>query len=445
MKESTIKKSIIAALAVVTMSAGAQVDVQPDIQNYRLPGFDGLNTFETKKDNTTPFSGLKVRVGGDFALQFQGINHENKWNSDSLSGVPELVNLGTNFNLPTANLNLDVQLADGVRMHLRTYLSSRHHNEAYVKGGYIQMDKLDFIKDGFLSNIMDFTTIKIGMDELNYGDAHFRRSDNAGAIYNPFVGNYIMDAFTTEAFAELTFMPNDWIIVAGLSNGNLNQSVTVTPDQENKVSLYGKLGWDSQVNDDLRVRVTGSFLTSPGYYNGGWLYAGDRAGARYYSVMQADGDGDDFRSGRFNPDFKKFTSFQVNPFVKWKGLEFFGVFEMVMGDRADDETKVDDKYIFKGGSYTQLGAEAIYRFGSWDQFYGGVRYNSVSGSTNEYSADDFSTGINRFNVGLGWFMTKNIMAKLEYVTQSYTGEGYKATKYDNGNFNGVMFEAVIGF
>ena len=42
-------------------------------------------------------------------------------------------------------------------------------------------------------------------------------------------------------------------------------------------------------------------------------------------------------------------------------------------------------------------------------------------------------------------MTKNVMAKLEYVSQSYSGDGYLATRYQDGNFNGVMFEAVIGF
>lgn len=51
--------------------------------------------------------------------------------------------------------------------------------------------------------------------ENNYGDAHFRRSDNAQAIYNPFVGNLIMDAFTTEVGAELYYRKNGlsvWLV-----------------------------------------------------------------------------------------------------------------------------------------------------------------------------------------------------------------------------------------
>src|SRR5690606_25104763 len=135
-----------------------------------------------------------------------------------------------------------VQLADGLRMHLRTYLSSRHHNEAYVKGGYIQMDNLNFLHDGLLEGLMNVTSIRIGMDEFNYGDAHFRRTDNARAIYNPFVGNYIMDAFSTEAFGEVTVLTSGFVGVLGVTNGKLNQNVTVNTryNHDNALSFYGK-------------------------------------------------------------------------------------------------------------------------------------------------------------------------------------------------------------
>ena len=185
---------LITLIALLGFSTNAQ-----DLQFLRATGYDGLNVFETKKDNDVEFKKLKVKVGGDFAIQFQGLYHSNDANN--------LTAIGSNVNLPTANLNFDVQLADGVRMHLRTFLSSRHHNETWVKGGYIQMDKLNFIKQDFLKGLMDITTIRVGVDQLNYGDAHFRRSDNAMAIYNPFVGNYIMDAYTVEPFIELTFQP----------------------------------------------------------------------------------------------------------------------------------------------------------------------------------------------------------------------------------------------
>lgn len=400
---------------------------QPEMQYYRTPGFEGLNVFETSKDNDVPFNGFKLRVGGDFALQFQALNHET-------GSGDTLVDLGSNFNLPTANLNLDAQVADGVRMHLRTYLSSRHHPEAWVKGGYIQIDKLDFVSDGFLSGFMDIATIRIGLDEINYGDAHFRRSDNANAIYNPFVGNYIMDAFTTEAFGELNLQHNGLLAVLGVSNGNLNQSVNYG-GSEPAASIYAKLGYDKQMNDDLRIRLTGSFLNSPSYDNGRYLYSGDRTGARYYWVMVPEGASDNFRSGRFNPGFRSFNSFQINPFIKYQGLEFFGIYEMTSGATADVEAA-------QGGSYTQLAGELIYRFGANERIYVGGRYNLVSGKANENAAEQ---NISRFNLGGGWFMTDNVMMKVEYMNQAYSGDGFVGTVYEEGTFNGVVLEAVIGF
>ncbi|MBX2844287.1 MAG: hypothetical protein KTR26_21145 [Flammeovirgaceae bacterium] len=400
-----------------------KLSLQPEIQNYRVPGFDGLNVFEDPKDNDIEFEGLKVRLGGDFAMQFQGINHSTGSPSDTL------VNLGTDFNLPTANLNIDVQLADGVRMHLRTYLSSRHHSESWVKGGHISIDKLDFIQEDFLSGLMEIVTVKIGLDEINYGDVHFRRSDNARAIYNPFVGNYLMDAFATEAFGEVYLRKNGWLGMLAISNGKLNQNVVTAPNADNKISFYGKLGYDNDLSDDLRLRLTGSW-----YINNGdtrkYTYAGDRAGSRYYHVMETESSGGGDFSGRFNPGFNQLTSFQINPFVKFKGLEFFGIFES-----ASDGSDAD-------GSYTQLGAELLYRFGSWEQLYVGGRYNGVSGNDTENGPDK---KISRVNIGGGWFLTKNIVAKLEYVNQSYSGDGWNGSLFQDGEFDGLMIEAVIGF
>jgi len=140
------KTGLFAVMAGFAITAFAQ-GIQPDLQYYRLPGYGGLNVFETgKKNNEVEYDGFKVRLGADFALQYQLISHEA---DVSNTGGIRMAYLGNSVNLPTANLNIDAQLANGVRVHLRTYLSSLHHNEAWVKGGYIQIDRLDFIKDGF--------------------------------------------------------------------------------------------------------------------------------------------------------------------------------------------------------------------------------------------------------------------------------------------------------
>ena len=418
--KATFLKSILAG--VMLFSTIAIYAQQPSIQYFRYNDKRGLSVFETSKDDTVKYDGLKIRVGGDFAMMFQGISQSNDLVGDTL------VELANNFSLPTANLNFDVQLEDGVRMHLRTYLSSRHHTEAYVKGGYMQIDKLDFISPGFLEGLMNITTLRVGMDEINYGDTHFRRSDNARSIFNPFAGNYIMDAFTTEPFVEVMLQSNGFLGMVALSNGRLNQSPTAGDDGH---VFYAKLGYDKQLNEDFRFRLTGSLYSSSDKGTRDYIYNGDRAGSRYYSVLHGINDGGSDFLPRLNPGFAYHTAFQINPFVKYSGLEFFGVFEKT--SNGDDDT---------GGSFTQLGAELIYRFGTTEQLYVGGRYNSVSG---EFADGAPSSDINRLNLGFGWFMTKNIATKLEYVTHKYEGDGWNGSKFQGAEFDGIVIEATIGF
>ncbi|AFL83918.1 hypothetical protein Belba_1289 [Belliella baltica DSM 15883] len=430
----TFYKIQLVFIALTLMVINTTYSQQPGLQYFRPNDKNGLNVFEPSKEDTVIFDGLKVRVGGDFAMQFQGIRQSNT--------AGNLTKLGSDFNLPSANLNLDVQVLDGVRMHLRTYLSSRAHNEAWIKGGYMRVDNLDFVKPGFLEGVMKYASITIGLDEFNYGDARFRRTDNARGIFNPFVGNYLMDAFSTEAFGELTVQKNGLLAVVGLTNGKLNQNVTVTDNTDNKPSFYGKLGFDKQLNEDFRVRLTGSWYINNGTSTGTWLYGGDRAGTRYYNVLYTLPDANGVaeggpRDGRFNARFTKLTALQINPFIKYKGLEFFGIYELANGNNEFTQPGPDTE-----GGFTQLAAELLYRFGADERFYIGGRYNTVNGKMRESATENLD--ISRLNLGGGWFISKNILTKLEYVKQSYNGEAWTG-RFAGAQFNGVTLEAVISF
>lgn len=415
-------KTTITTLFVLLLSGLMTLQAQQsrDLQYYRAPDQTGLNVFESPATSDVPYDGFRLRVGGANTLQFQGLSHEN-------SGAT-LLDIGPNFNLATSNLDLDVQLHRGVRMHLRTYLSSRGHAEAWVKGGYLQVDRLDFISEGFASDLMDRITIKVGHMQINYGDNHFRRSDNGQAIHNPFVGNYIMDSFTTEVGGEIYYRQNGFLAMFGVTNGKLNQSVVDTPIMT-RPSLLGKIGYDTQVDPDLRVRLTGSIYHS-GQSANNTLYTGDRAGGRYYHVLT---DASAARTGRWDPGFRnEVTAFMVNPFVKYRGVEFYGVYELSSGQGATEP---------ENRTFTQYGAELLYRFGSSENFYLGGRYNLVTG---EQAGTGLDVDITRYNFGGGWFLTKNILTKVEYVHQSHDGFAPGTTLHD-GRFSGIMLEAVISF
>jgi len=247
-------------------------------------------------------------------------------------------------------------------------------------------------------------------------------------IYNPFVSNYIMDAFTTEPFFEVTLLPSDFILVAGVTNGRLNQSPI---KGDNGFVFYSKVGFDKQMNDDLRLRLTGSLYSSSDKSTRDYIFGGDRAGGRYYSTLATVANGGTDFDPRFNPGFAYHTSVQINPFIKFKGLEFFGLMEFV--NNGNDAV---------GGSYSQVGLEGLYRFGMNEQWYLGGRYNSVSGEKTDIA---LTNDISRTNIGGGWFMTNNVLLKLEYVNQEYSGGGFTGSRFQDGKFNGVVLEAAISF
>ncbi len=428
-------KSFLIAAALVAGSATAAISqgIQRDVQFWRPYDQRGVNVFETSKLDTVPFEGVKVRIGGNFTQQFQSLDHENTadavLNSDGVN-VNELVEIGFGSNLATANLNIDVELLDGIRLNLVTYLSSRHHQETWVKGGYLQFDKLPFL--GNPEWFSKYLTLRIGHMEINYGDSHFRRTDNGNALFNPFVGNYIMDAFTTEVGGDVTFQSNGFLVVGGITGGEIQGGIT-SPDSR-ELSFIGKLGYDKQLSEDFRLRVTGSIYTTSGSARN-TLYGGDRGGSRYYLVLENTlaSTSTNFTSGRINPGLTdNVTAIVFNPFIKYRGLELFGNFEQAKGKAA---TETEDR------TWKQLGADAVYRFGSYEKFYVAGRYNKVNGPL---AGSGLEVSIDRFQIGGGWFVSKNILAKVEYVNQKY--HDFATTDIRNGGkFNGLMIEGVIGF
>lgn len=388
--------------------------------------------FEQDQLKKEDFQDLKVKVGGDFAMQYQMLNHH----ADST-----LIPLGKGFNLPTANFTIDALLAPGIRVNLETYLSSRHHNEAWVKGGYLVLDELPFLNSPTIDRLMEHLTLKVGDMEINYGDAHFRRTDNGHAISNPFVGNYILDAFSTQVAVEAMYRNSGWLLMGAISNGSLKPSLvgysastkTYTPyDTHKELAFYWKAGYDKQINDDLRLRLTLSGYHSPDNHSGA-LYNSDRAGSRYYLIMnRAKNDAGDVDitknhlSGNFGPGTViKDNSFMANLFTKYKGLEVFGTWESFRGklpNKSDSE-------------YNQYAIEGLYRFGKEEQFYAGARYNAVN--------NDLDQTVNRFQVAAGWYMLKQVMMKLEYVKQDYNK--FTALYGEDAGFDGFMFEAAISF
>jgi hypothetical protein len=165
------------------------------------------------------------------------------------------------------------------------------------------------------------------------------------------------------------------------------------------------------------------------------LYSGDRAGSRYYFVLENTAATETAQkdSGLLNPGFKnELTACQVNPFVKFRGLEVFGVIERANGRAFTEPT---DR------TWHQYAVDTVYRFLADEKLYAGVRYNKAFGEMTGITGD---VGAERWQVGGGWFILPGLLAKAEYVNQKYFG--YPPTNIKNGGkFKGMMLEGVVAF
>ena len=403
-----------------------------EISNFRPHDARGLNTFEAPKAEGVPYDGFKLSWGAAFTQQFQGLAHDNSATPVIVGGnnINQLIDIGNGFNNADANLYLDAQVAKGIRVALTSYLSSRHHNETWVKDGYLLIDASPW-EQATLDNLFKYITLRVGHFEINYGDMHFRRSDNGQTMFNPLIGNLLMDAFTTEIGAELYGRKNDYFGMAAVTGGEVRGQVT-KPEQRSP-SLMGKLGFDRQFSQELRGRLTGSIYHTDKSINN-TLYTGSRAGSRYYYVIENAQATESAQawSGDVRPGFSnRVTAWVVNPFVKFQGLELFGNVEQAEG-RAATETS--------NRTWNQYAGEGVYRFLK-NQLYLAGRYNVADGRLQGMTAD---VTVDRIEAGGGWFLTPNLEAKAEYVKQTYKDFPTNDIRHD-AKFDGIMVEAAVSF
>ncbi len=405
-----------------------------EIQHIRANDKRGINVFESPKNDAVPYEGFKLSFGGAFAQNFQGLGHSNTAAPKVTNNVNanQLMQIGHGFNNAAANLYINAQLAPGIRVAMTSYLSSRHHQETWVKDGYLLIDESPLDVQA-LKTLMKYVSIKAGHFEINYGDAHFRRSDNGNGLYNPFVGNLIMDAFTTEVGAEVYLRANGFMAMGAMTGGEIKGNI-LTPNDRSPAYI-SKLGFDRQLNPDVRVRLTGSRYSnskSPA----GTLFAGDRAGSRYWYILEntAATSTAQATSGLINPQFRRsVTSYQLNPFVKVRGLELFGVIEQAKGINAATETT--------RRTWNQYAAEATYRFLGDETMFIAARYNTAEGKLPGITQ---KVGADRSQLGAGWFLTPNVLLKGEWVNQKYTD--FPTTDIrSGGRFKGFMVEGVVSF
>ena len=398
-----------------------------------------VQQFEPEKD-TSAFKGKpEVSFNTDLTFNYQGLSHDF-----DLPGTTTERNLQPGLSLPQANFDINAKVMSGFNVKLETMLSSHHHNETYVKGGYATIDNLDFIAPGFASDLMRNMTIKVGVDDINFGDDHYRRSDNADVMRNPFVHNMGVESYMQAPHIEVYYrIPAiSSLIMVGITNGQVNpDDVTESHDagkgSSNRPTGYAKFAFDNQLNDTLRVRLSESVYYVSGTNKGSSLYSGDKAGTVSRNIFDTNPSlstqSDDF-GALWNAlsGFSDLTVSKTHFFTRYIDTEFYAMLELADGaDGSNRDMKM-----------THYALDLVQRFSN-DKFFVAGRYENAKVDYVVTNYNGKEAELTQWQLGLGWYLSKNAEAKLEYINQER--ENNAAYVGGNAEFKGYMISTALSF
>ena len=357
----------------------------------------------TQRPTQLPKMSVRVNTVG----YWQALNHN--------IGDGSFNGLMSGFQSAAGNISFDGEMAPGLDLHFEVYLSSRHHEgQVTPREGYLMVTAppagLNFRP---VQRLFDFISVKAGHFEIDFGNQHLRRSDNAQVQQNPLVGNYVVDPNVVYVGAEVFSKPQrlNWLL--GLTNGQTTGDL-----QEGRgYAMHGKLWGDVSSS----FSVAGSYYrvdqsqTPTGYPLGGSfsnLFAGNRSGGRYAGVLRGGGEPGQILPG----NGQDITAWQLDAAFEARTLSVRGHYGGV-GDADINGTNPADEATFDspGERWSYYGIEAVYNFNP--SFYGAARY---SGATAELLNGTAASGaVERYQVGFGFWINNGILLKVEYVDQTY--------------------------
>ena len=392
--------------------------------------------FETTKDPGAEFTGFKLDFGAAFTSQVQNLSHSNTAAPNVVNGVNanQLADIGFGFNNSTANLYLNAQLAPGIRVALTSYLSSRHHNETWVKDGYIQIDE----------SPIDFAPLKMLIEIVTCASGTWRSTTatRTSAAATTATRSTTRSSATTSwtpsrprSAARSTSRPTS---VDRDGRGDRRRDPrhgadarTARPDATSASSAS-----TGRSNTDLRVRLTGSMYKADKAMSN-TLYGGDRAGSRYYYVLENTAATETAQkdSGLHQSGLQEQGDGVPGEPVR-EVPRPGGVRRASSGPKGKASTEATER------TWKQYAVDTVYRFLPDEKLFVGARYNKAHGELAGITGD---VGAKRWQVGGGWFVTPNVLAKAEYVNQKYFG--YPASEHQERRHSstGMMLEGVVAF
>lgn len=403
-----------------------------------IVGSMGLSAADDNNTNQNLVVTPGFSVGVNTVGYWQALNHSNSDGS--------LNSLTTGFQSAAGNLNFRSKVAEGIDLYFEIYLSSRHHEgQVSPREGYLTITAvpqgLNFLP---VNKVFEYLNVKAGHFEIDYGNQHLRRSDNAQVQNNPLIGNDVVDPNVVYVGMEISTKPQRFNAMLGITNGQ----TTGDFQEGHKYAFHGKAWgevapWMQVAGSYYRADQSGNPIGYPVGGSFGNLFSGNRSGGRYADVLGGGGE-----PGQLIPgNGQDITAWQGDIELHAGKLTLQGHFGNIRDADTDGTNPKDESTFGKPAeSWDYYGIQAVYGMGS--PIHAAVRYTGAT--VKELKGSPASGQVARLQVGIGLWVARGLLVKVEYVNQTTTGFG-EGTAVDrlavglDPKFSGIISEVSVSF
>jgi hypothetical protein len=325
-----------------------------------------------------------------------------------------------------------------IELYFDLYLASRNHpSTTYGNQGYLLVKDVpeNLQSLAFLKPVFKHVDLKAGAFLVDFGDQQTWRSNNAKVQKNPLVGNFVVDPNFVSVGVQAMSKPGRLGWVGAITNGTNTEDFS----SGRGYAFNGKL----YAYPIKPLRLSGSFYRvnhEESSTSRATLFSGNRSGERYGAVLgggQAPGDvlpntGKDLTAYQGDMTFDEVT-------IPVKLYAHYGMTRDTDVNGPAPGTPEE--------RWSYYAAQAMYKF--TPAAYAVARYSAAN--ADKIAGASSSGRVNRIQVGGGLWFTRNMLAKVEYVTQKYSGfangvvlnNGIAASR--NPSFKGLISEVSFSF
>ncbi|MDP3703170.1 MAG: hypothetical protein Q8R78_02125, partial [Candidatus Omnitrophota bacterium] len=342
-------------------------ELTPGWERVRAPGWMGPGHLERMNARIAQVGEMDLYMGLDTVGRFQwlGQGHvADTVGSDSVLSGP----LSPGFQTAYGNFSFLADFEKQMEVYFNVFIAdSPHPDKLQGDEGYMLIRQLpDALGETRLATaIFDNIDVKAGQFELDFGDAHYRRSLNAAVQHNPLIGNYVIDPRSTEIGLEVSSdagrFPVNWLI--GVGSGGEAQDF----QKNHALSLHGKL-WGhptEHLRTSSSIYWTDQSDTPTSSRSN--LFRANRSGSPYAGVL----DNSSAAGDVLPVEGQRVLATQFDATWEDDPVELYGHFGWVQDGDTNGDSSGSPRT-----SWLYYAAEGSYHF--TDRLYGALRYSGAS-------------------------------------------------------------------